>query len=71
MTFSFNVDTDGIVYQKIDQVRIELYTDIKDPEIEELVEAVLDKHGIFYDKSEVWIDSEEMYEVMFSFEIRR
>ena len=68
---SDNFSADGVVYQKIDQVKIELYTNIKDPEIEEIIEAVLDKHGIFYNKSEVWIDSEKMYEVMFSFEIRR
>lgn len=60
---------DGRVYYKINEVHIELYTDSKDLEIEHQLEAVLDKHGIFYDRSEVWIDSEKLYEVLYSFEI--
>lgn len=50
------------------EVHIELYTDEKNPEVEALVETVLDAHGIFYDKTEVWIDSEKLYEVLYSFE---
>ena len=49
-------------------MNIELYTDRKDPELEDSVEAVLDGHGVFYDKSEVWIESEKLYEVMYSFQ---
>ena len=58
----------GKVYLKINEVHIELYTDEKNPETEALVEAVLDAHEIFYDKSEVWIESEKLYEVLYSFE---
>lgn len=36
---------------------------------EQKVEAVLDKQGIFYEKSEVWIESEKLYEVLYSFEM--
>lgn len=36
---------------------------------EQKVEAVLDGHGIFYEKSEVWIESEKLYEVLYQFEI--
>ncbi len=68
---SENFSADGIVYQKIDEVHIELYTDRKDLSVEEQVTAVLDKHGIFYDQTETWIDSEKLYEVMFSFSMRR
>lgn len=28
----------------------------------------LERHGIFYDKTETWIESERLYEVLFSFE---
>ena len=49
-------------------VHIELYTDEKNPEREALVESVLDAHDIFYDKTEVWIESEKLYEVLYSFE---
>ncbi len=59
---------DGQVYYKAAAVHIELYTDRKDVELEGSVEAVLDQHGIFYEKNEVWIESERLYEVLYSFE---
>ena len=65
---SDNFAADGKVYLKINEVHIELYTDEKNPETEALVEAVLDAHEIFYDKTEVWIESEKLYEVLYSFE---
>ena len=65
---SDNFAADGKVYYRINEVRIELYTDRKDLLVEEQVTAVLDEHGIFYDQTEVWIDSEKLYEVVFSFE---
>ncbi len=42
---------------------------MKDPELEETVEAVLLKHGIFYGKSEVWIESEKLYGVLYEMEV--
>ena len=66
---SDNFAADGRVYYKINEVHIELYTDEKNPETEDRIEAVLDERGIFYDKSEVWIESEQLYEVLYSFEL--
>lgn len=60
---------DGKVYFKVNRLNIELYTDKKDMELEETVEAVLDRHGIFYGKSEVWIESENLYEVLYQMEV--
>ena len=65
---SNNFSADGKVYYKINEVHIELYTDLKDFAVEQGVEAVLDEHGIFYNKSEVWIESEKLYEVLYTFE---
>ena len=65
---SNNFAADGKVYKKINEVHIELYTDEKNPETEALVEDVLDEHEIFYEKTEVWIESEKLYEVLYSFE---
>ena len=48
-------------------MRLEVYTDRKDLGLEARVEAVLDGHGVFYNKSEVWIESERLYEVLYSF----
>ena len=66
---SNNFSADGRVYYKISEVHIELYTDLKDLSVESAVEAVLDKYGIFYQKSEVWIESERLYEVIYTFEM--
>ena len=65
---SNNFSADGKVYYKINEVHIELYTDWKDLAVEQDVEAVLDEHGVFYNKSEVWIESEKLYEVLYTFE---
>lgn len=65
---SDNFSADGKVYFKANVVHIELYTDFKDLSVEQKVEAVLDKHGIFYNKTETWIDSERLYEVVYIFE---
>ena len=64
-----NFSADGIAYYKINQLDIELYTDMKQPELEETIEAVLLKYGIFYGKSEVWIESEKLYEVLYEMEV--
>ena len=66
---SDNFMADGKVYQKIDELHFELYTDKKQPDVEARVEAVLDSHGICYDKSEVWISEEKLYEVLYSMEV--
>ena len=55
-----NVFADDTVYQKIDELNIELYTDKKDPETENLIEDILIAHELPYEKSEVWIESEKM-----------
>ena len=64
-----NFSADGRVYLRVTEVHIELYTDEKNPEVEAQVEAVLDVHEIFYDKTEVWIETEKLYEVLYSFEM--
>lgn len=66
---SSNFSADGKVYFKANRLNVELYTDIKDVSMEEKVEAVLDSHGIFYEKSEVWIESEKLYEVLYEMEV--
>lgn len=66
---SDNFAAEGKVYYKINKLNIELYTDLKDIELEETVEAVLDEHSIFYEKSEVWIETENLYEVLYQMEV--
>ena len=66
---SSNFSADGKVYHRISEVRLELYTDCKDLAAEQKVEDVLDAAGIFYNKSETWIGSEKLYEVLYSFDM--
>ena len=66
---SNNFAADGRVYFKLNEVRIEMYTDFKDVALESRLEDVLDRHEIFYNKSETWIQSEKLYEVMYAFEM--
>ena len=62
---SSNFSADGKVYLKGDIIYIELYTDRKDIDAEERVEAVLERHGTYYEKTETYIESEKLYEVIF------
>ena len=64
-----NFAADGIAYYKKDRMQIEMYTDKKDIRLEERIEAVLDKYGLFYSKSETWISSEKLYEVLYETEV--
>ena len=66
---SRNFAADGGTYFKKNRLHIELYTEFKSAKLEERVEAVLDRHGIFYAKSEVWIESERLYEVLYGMEV--
>lgn len=66
---SDNFSADGRVYLKVTQLDVELYTDLKDPELEARLEAVLDAAGLFYNKTESYIDSEKLYEVLYEMEV--
>ena len=60
---------DNINYYSWKQLDVELYTDTKDPDAEQRVEDVLTAHGISYVKSEAWIESERLYEVLYEMEV--
>lgn len=66
---SDNFSADGRVYLKVTQLDVELYTDLKDTELEARLEAVLDAAGLFYNKTESYIDSEKLYEVLYEMEV--
>ena len=66
---SSNFSADGKVYHRISEMRLEMYTDFKDLASERKVEDALDAAGIFYNKTETWIDSEKLYEVLYSFDM--
>lgn len=66
---SRNFAADGVAYYKRNKLHLELYTEYKSVEMEGQIESVLERHGIFYGKSEAWIESERLYEVLYGMEV--
>ncbi len=60
---------DNLMYHSFKDINVELYTDVKSPETEERVEEVLLQHNIYYTKTETWIESERLYEVLYEMEV--
>ena len=56
---------DNSVHYQLHELDIELYTDEKNPPLEQQVERLLTEHEMFFHKSEVWIEEEKMYEVLY------
>lgn len=65
-TDSADFNADNTNYSKIRPLRIELYTDYKDFDLEATVERVLDAAGLTYTREEGALDSERMYMVAYS-----
>ena len=64
-----NFGADDVVYAHISALNVELYTKNKDFQTEQAVESVFVSHGLFWDKSESYLDSEHMHEVLYEMEI--
>lgn len=64
-----NFSADNYMYFSFKKFNIELYTDRKAPETEKKVEEILKKYQIFYNKSEIWIESEKLYEILYEMEV--
>jgi len=62
-----NFGADNKVYKKINNYYVELYTEFKNPALEEQLESIFYENNIFYEvESETYIDTEQMYEVVYS-----
>lgn len=66
---STNVFADGGNYVGKTALNIELYTDNKDFDTEAIVEKVLNENGLAYEKTESYLDTEKMYEVLYEMEV--
>lgn len=60
---------DNSNYTKIETLNIELYTDVKDFELEAAVEAALKENGLTWERQEEFIDSEQMHETIYTTEV--
>lgn len=63
--YSSNFKADNKVYHKIDNLQIELYTSKKDLITEKKLEDILDANEISYESTEVWIDSEKIFQKIY------
>ena len=61
-----DVKADNSNYQKIERLIIELYTDDKDFDAEAAVESALNNAGLVYSREETHIDTEKLYEVIYT-----
>lgn len=65
-TGSEPVLADNRVYSQAQNYDVELYTEEKSPELEERLEKLFDEHEIVYQTEEVYIEKEDMYEVIYT-----
>ncbi|MBO6269287.1 MAG: hypothetical protein J6N19_09140 [Clostridium sp.] len=66
---SNDLKADNINYSKIRGLSIELYTNIKDFALEQLIEQTLTANELPYFRSETWLESEKMYMIVYDTEI--
>lgn len=66
---SNDVYADDANYQKIEHLIIELYMNNKDFDAEAAVETVLKESGLSWARSESWLDSERMNEVVYETDV--
>lgn len=59
---------DGLIYYKTKNMIIELYSDKKDLELESRLERFLETE-YYYDKSEIWIETERLYLIRYELEV--
>ena len=64
-SYSSNFGADNRVYSQQPNYQVELYTTEKDPVSEKLIEDLFDEHDIYWEKSETYIESEGLYQVLY------
>ena len=65
--YSNNFAADGIVYEKIRHMQVDLYTASKEPETEDRVENALS--GFFWEKDEEYLQNERCCRVTYEVEV--
>jgi len=62
---SSNFGADNKVHEAIKNYQVELYSKTKDPTSEALIEGLFDANDIYWEKTETYIDSEGLYQVLY------
>jgi hypothetical protein len=60
---------DDGVYVQGSSVQLELYSETRDLSVERRIEHILDDNDLVYRKSEVYIESENLYEIIYEMEV--
>jgi hypothetical protein len=63
--YSSNFGADNKVHSQADNYQVELYTKTKDPAAEALIEGLFDDNDIYWEKTETFIESEGLYQVLY------
>ena len=69
MPNSDNFKADDRVYKEVEELHVELYTMRREFGTEQVVEAVLNAHGIVWEKQSVRIDAENENETIYTAEV--
>lgn len=64
-SYSSNFGADNKVYSNNLNYQVELYTMHKEPTTEKLIEDLFDEHDIYWEKTETYIESEGLYQVLY------
>lgn len=64
---SDNFAADGMVYYPVNQIQVELYTELKDTEAEAALETAL--ASFYWNKTETYIDTEQCYQIVYEIEV--
>lgn len=64
-SYSSNFGADNKVHSQADNYQVELYTKTKDPAAEALIEGLFDDNDIYWEKTETFIESEGLYQVLY------
>lgn len=67
--YTNNFAADGVAYATINHINVELYTQVKDPTTEGKVEAALTGAGIYWEKSETYLEAEKCFQILFEIEV--
>lgn len=67
--YTNNFTADGVTYAIINHINVELYTQVKDPGTEGKVEAALTGAGIYWEKSETYLEDEKCFQILYEIEV--
>ena len=68
-TYKSDLMAENQNYVEIDNFQVELYTENKDPDTEKLVESKLKELGLPYSKTETFLQSEGLFQLVYDIQL--